>query len=285
MFDWFTDWLKETLIESIMVNLSGLFEAVNEQVGDIAAQVGTTPGDWNPGVFSMIRSISDTVVLPIAGLVLTFVAAWELIGLLIEKNNLHDLDSWIFFKWIFKTMVAIMILTNTWNIVMAVFDVAQSVIRDAAGLIGATTGITADMLTALEADLATREVGYLLGLWTQSSLMQVTMKALNIAIFIVVWGRMIDIYMRTSLAPIPLATLSNKEYGHMGQNYLKTLCAVGFQGLLIMICVAIYAILVQGIATTGDPMGAIWSCVGYTVLLCFTLLKSGSLANSVFGAH
>ncbi len=224
-------------------------------------------------------------MLPIAGLVLTFVATWELIQLLIEKNNLHDVDTWIFFKWILKTAMAILVLSNTWNIVMGVFDVAQSVINNAAGLIAGSTDVTADMLTALEAELELMEIGSLLGLWLQSFLVKIIMLAMNIAVFVVVWGRMIEIYMRTSLAPIPFATLTNREYGHMGQNYLRALCAVGMQGLLIMVCVAIYAVLVQGIAISGDPINAIWSCMGYTFLLVFTLFKTGSLANSIFGAH
>ena len=240
---------------------------------------------WNPGVFSMIENLSETVVLPIAGLVLTFVATYELIQLIIEKNNLHDLDTWIFFKWSFKTAAAILILSNTWNIVMAVFDVAQHVVNNAGGLIQGDTNITPGMVAGLKAELELMDVGPLLGLWLQSMLVKSTMYALNIAIFVVVWGRMIEIYMRTSLAPIPLATLSNREMGHIGQNYLKSLCAVGFQGFLIMVCMAIYAVLVRGIATDGDPMNAIWSCMGYTFLLCFTLFKTGSLASSVFGAH
>jgi len=283
--DWITDWLKGVLIDGIMGNLSGLFDNVNTQVGEITTQVGTTPGDWNPGVFSMIENLSETVVLPIAGLVLTFVATWELIQLIIEKNNLHDLDTWIFFKWSFKTAAAILILSNTWNIVMAVFDVAQHVVNSAGGLIQGDTNITPGMVAGLQAELELMDVGPLLGLWLQSFFVKATMLILNVAIFVVVWGRMIEIYMRTSLAPIPLATLSNREMGHIGQNYLKSLCAVGFQGFLIMVCMAIYAVLVRGIATDGDPMNAIWSCMGYTFLLCFTLFKTGSLASSIFGSH
>ena len=283
--DWLTDWIKGLLIEGIMGNLTGLFDTVNTRVGEIAVQVGTTPAAWNAGVFSLIRQLSETVILPIAGLILTFVATYELIQLIIEKNNLHDLDYWIFFKWIFKTAAAILILSNTFNIVMAVFDMSQSVIANAAGLVRGSTDISASMLDNLEATLEAMEVGPLLGLWLQSFLIHITMLALNIIIFVIVYGRMIEIYLLTSLAPIPVATLSNREIGSMGQNYIKSLFAVGFQGLLILVCVAIYAVLVQGIATSGDPIGAIWSCIGYTVLLCFTLFKTGSVAKSIFGAH
>ena len=283
--DWLTDWLKEILIEGIMGNLTGLFDTVNTRVGEIAVQVGTTPAAWNAGVFSLIRQLSETVILPIAGLVLTFVATYELIQLLIEKNNLHDLDYWIFFKWIFKTACAILVLSNTFNIVNAVFDVSQSVIARAGGVIQGSTDITPTMLDNLEATLETMGIGSLLALFMQSLLIHVTMWALNIIIFVIVYGRMLEIYMMTSLAPIPVATLANREVGSMGQNYLKSLFAFGFQGLLILLCVGIYAVLVQSIATTGDPIGAIWSCVGYTVLLAFMLFKTGSIAKSIFSAH
>lgn len=283
--DWLTDWIKGLLIEGIMGNLTGLFDTVNTRVGEIAVQVGTTPAAWNAGVFSLIRQLSETVILPIAGLVLTFVATYELIQLLIEKNNLHDLDYWIFFKWIFKTACAILVLSNTFNIVNAVFDVSQSVIARAGGVIQGSTDITPTMLDNLEATLETMGIGALLGLFMQSLLIHVTMWALNIIIFVIVYGRILEIYMMTSLAPIPVATLANREVGNMGQNYLKSLFAVGFQGLLILLCVGIYAVLVQSIATTGDHIGAIWSCVGYTVLLAFMLFKTGAIAKSIFSAH
>ena len=283
--EWITEWLKGLLIEGIMGNLTGLFDTVNTRVGEIAVQVGTTPAAWNAGVFSLIRQISETVILPIAGLILTFVATYELIQMLIDRNNLHDIDTWLSFKWIFKTAAAILILSNTFNIVNAVFDVSQSVIARSAGVIQGSTDITPDMLATLEATLETMELGSLLGLFMQTMLIGLTMKALSIIIFVLVYGRMLEIYMLTSLAPIPVATLSNREVGQMGQNYLKSLFAVGFQGLLILLCVGIYGVLVQGISTSGDPIGAIWGCVGYTVLLCFMLFKTGSISKSIFGAH
>ena len=285
--DWITDWLKGLLVEGIMGNLEGLFTNVNNRVGEIAVQVGTTPAAWNAGVFSLIRQLSETVVLPIAGIVLTFVMCYELIQMLIDRNNLHDIDTWLFFKWVFKTFVAVTILSNTFNIVMAVFDVAQSVVAQSAGLVQGSTAVTPDMLSTLQTTLEGMELGPLLGLWLQSFVVQLTMLALNIFIFVIVYGRMIEIYMLTSLAPLPFATVVNREMGHMGQNYFRSLLAVGFQGLLIMVCLAIYAVLIQSIATAGatDIFGVIWTAVGYTVLLCFTLLKTGSLAKSVFGAH
>lgn len=283
--EWITEWLKGLLIEGIMGNLTGLFDTVNTRVGEIAVQVGTTPAAWNAGVFSLIRQISETVILPIAGLILTFVATYELIQMLIDRNNLHDIDTWLFFKWIFKTAAAILILSNTFNIVNAVFDVSQSVIARSAGVIQGSTDITPDMLATLETTLEGMSLGSLVGLFMQSMLIHSTMWVLNIIIFVLVYGRMLEIYMLTSLAPIPVATLSNREVGQMGQNYLKSLFAVGFQGLLILLCVGIYGVLVQGISTSGDPIGAIWGCVGYTVLLCFMLFKTGSISKSIFGAH
>ena len=280
-----TDWLKELLIGGIMDNLSGLFDTVNARVREIAVQVGTAPAQWNAGVFSLIRRLSETVILPIAGLILTFVATYELIQLLVERNDLHDLDYWIFSKWIFKTACAILILSNTFNIVMAVFDVAQRVVAQSAGLIQGSTDVSPDMLADLEAALEGMDLGPLLGLWLQSFVVQLTMTALNIVIFVIVYGRMIEIYMLTSLAPLPVATLANRELGGAGQNYLRSLFAVGFQGMLILVCVGIYAVLIQGIASGGDPIGAIWGTIGYTVLLCYCLFKTGSIARSVLGAH
>ena len=268
-----------------MGNLEGLFDTVNTQVGEIAVQVGTTPASWNAGVFSLIRQLSETVILPVAGLILTFVATYELIQMILEKNNMHEFDVANIYKWVFKTACAILILSNTFNIVNAVFDVSQSVIAQAGGLIQGSTDITPDMLANLETTLESMELGPLLGLWLQSSLIGITMWALNTVIFVIVYGRMIEIYLLASLAPVPMATLANREMGNMGQNYLRSLFAVGFQGLLILVCVGIYAVLIQGIATGGDPIGAIWGTVGYTVLLCFMLFKTGSISKSIFGAH
>lgn len=285
ILDKLDEWLRGLLVDGITGNLSGIFDTVNTKVGEIAGEVGMTPLAWNSGVFSMIRNLSETVIVPIAGVILTFVMCYELIQLVTEKNNMHDVDTWMFFKWIFKTFCAILILSNTFNMVMAVFDLSQYVVQQSAGLIQGSTEITPDMLADLETQLEAMELGPLLGLWLQSFFVGFTMTALNIVIFVIVYGRMIEIYLMTSLAPIPLATVVNREIGSMGQNYFRSLLAVGFQGFLIIVCIAIYAVLIQGIATGGDMIGAIWGCVGYTVLLCFTLFKTGSLAKSIFGAH
>ena len=286
LWDKVTEWLKDLLIGSIMGNLTGLFDNVNRQVAGIADNVGATPQAWNGGVFGMIRNLSDNVILPIAGVILALVATLELIQMIVDRNNMHDMDTFMLAKWVFKTACAVVIVTNTWNIVMAVFDVAQSVVSRASGLVIADTDIRIDsVIVGLETKLAEMELGALFGLWVQSMFVGFTMWALAICIFIITYGRMIEIYLVTSVAPIPMATMANREWGQMGQNYLRSLFALGFQAFLIIICVAIYAILVRGIAVESDVSTAIWTCMGYTVLLCFTLFKTSSLARSIFHAH
>lgn len=281
-----TEWLKGILIGGIMGNLQGLFDNVNQQVSGIAGQVGTTPQAWNSGVYSMIRSLSDNVILPIAGVILAIVMTMELLQLVLEKNNLQSFETWIFFKWIFKTFCAVLIVTNTWDIIMGIFDAAQSVVGSAAGLISADTAIEmTQVMGDLEARLREMEIGPLLGLWFQTLFVGVTLQALSICIFVIVYGRMVEIYVVTSLAPIPMATMMNHSWGQMGQNYLRSLFALGFQAFLIMVCVAIYSVLVQNISVSTDISTAIWTCMGYTVLLCFCLFKTSSLARSVFNAH
>lgn len=280
-----TDWLKSMIISGIMGNLSGMFDSVNQQVGQIAGDVGTTPANFSPAVFSMIRNISETVILPIAGMVLTFIACYELIQMLIEHNNLANFETWTFFKWVFKTFLAVTLISNTFNITMAVFDVAQQVISRSGGLISGSTSVSDATLTAMQATLEGMDLGPLLGLYLQTFVVQVTMLALSAIIFVIVYGRMVEIYLMVSLAPIPFATFGNHEQSHTGQNYLRSLFALGFQGFLIMICVGIYAVLIQNLSFSDNIISSIWGVMGYTVLLAFTLFKTGSLAKSVFAAH
>ena len=280
-----TDWLKSMIISGIMGNLSGMFDSVNQQVGQIAGDVGTTPANFSPAVFSMIRNISESVILPIAGMVLTFIACYELIQMLIEHNNLANFETWTFFKWVFKTFLAVTLISNTFNITMAVFDVAQKVISRSGGLISGSTSVSDATLTAMQATLEGMDLGPLLGLYLQTFVVQVTMLALSAIIFVIVYGRMIEIYLMVSLAPIPFATFGNHEQSHTGQNYLRSLFALGFQGFLIMICVGIYAVLIQNLSFSDNIISSIWGVMGYTVLLAFTLFKTGSLAKSVFAAH
>jgi len=284
MFDWLFDWLKDVLIEGITANFQGMFNEVNTQIGEIATTVGQTPEGWNSGVFSLIKTLSDTVIIPVAGMILTFVLCYELIHTIIDKNNMHDIDTFIFFKWIFKTFIAVFILTNTFDIVMAVFSLAQNAINGSAGVIAGSLNVPLAMGN-LAATLQAMDWGELLLLYMESAVLSLAMKAISICIFIIVYGRMIEIYLTVSVAPIPFSTMINHEWGQMGNNYLKSLFALAFQGFLIMICVGIYAVLLQSVAMTSDIHAAIWLCAGYTVLLCFILFKTGSLAKSIFNAH
>ena len=279
-----SEWLRNILVTACMDNLSGLFDAVNAQVGQISSEVGTTPAAFSPGVYSMIRNISETVIMPIAGIILTFIACYELIQLIIDHNNLANFETWIFFKWVFKTFIAVTLISNTFTITMAVFDVAQHVVNASGGLIG-NTSIDGSAIAGLQAQIEEMEVGPLLGLFLQTLIVRLLMWIFSLAIFVIVYGRMIEIYLMTSLAPIPFSTFGNREQSQIGQNYFKSLMALGFQGFLIMICVGIYAVLIRGVSFSSDIIASIWGVMGYTVLLCFTLFKTGSLAKSVFNAH
>ena len=280
-----TDWLKEMLVSGIMQNLSGMFDSVNQRVGDIATQVGTTPAAFSPGIFGMIRNVSESVIVPIAGMILTFIACYELIQMIIDHNNLANFESWIFFKWVFKTFLAVTIITNCFNITMAVFDVSQQVIAGAGGIIAGSTAIDSAALDSTQATVEAMDLGPMLGLYLQSFIVQTTMWVLGILIFVIVYGRMIEIYLMVSLAPIPFSTFGNREQSQIGQNYLRSLFAIGFQGFLILVCVGIYAVLIQSVAFSQDIIASLWGVVGYTVLLCFTLFKTGGLAKSVLNAH
>lgn len=281
------DWFREILTEGITTNLTGLFDQVNEKVGEIAGQVGSTPQNWNTAIFNMVHNLSENVMVPIAGVILAIVMTLELIQMILDRNNFHnDVDTFQFFKWAFKTAGAVLIVTNTWDIVMAVFDLGHEIIVESAGVVIGDTSIDmTDFITDLEGKLEAMSIGSLIGLWMQSGIVKICMGILQICILVVVFGRMIEIYLVTSVAPIPMATMMNKESGQMGQNYLRNLFALAFQAFLIIVCVAIYAALVENITVTDDISYAIWTCMGYTVLLCFSLFKTGSLAKSIFNAH
>ena len=286
ILDWLEEWFKGVLIDGITSNLTGLFDTVNTKVGEIAADVGATPQGWNGGIFNMLRNLSETVIVPIAGAILALIMCYELIQLIAERNSMHDMDSWMLFRWVFKSAAAIILVSNTWNIVMGVFDITQSGVNQSAGVIIGNTSIDiTSVVTDLDTRLSAMDIGGLLGLWFQSLFVGLTMNILSICIMLVVYGRMIEIYLVTSLGPIPLATIGNSEWRGMGQGYLKSLFALGFQAFLIMVVTGIYAVLVQSIALSDDVSGAIWGCMGYTVLLCFCLFKTGSIAKAVFAAH
>ena len=213
-------WIKGILIDGITGNLSGLFDNVNAKVGEIASDVGSTPQAWNSGIFNMLRSLSETVVLPIAAAILALVMCHELIQMITEKNNMHDFDTSMFFRWIFKSAFAILIVSNTWNIVMGVFDATQSVVNQSSGVIIGETSIHFDrLIPGLEFQLESMTIGSLLSLWFQTLVVGLTMNILSICIFLVTYGRMIEIYVVTALGPIPLATMGSSEWRGTGQNY------------------------------------------------------------------
>ena len=280
------DWIKDILRDCIMGNLDGMFDQINNEVGEVASTVGQTPADWNAGVFSMIRSLSDNVVVPIAGIILTFVLCYELITMIIEKNNLHDFETFTLYKWIFKVFVAVYLVTHTFDITMAIFEVGQSVVQQSSGVINGSTSIDfAAALGDVEAQLETMEIGELFGLLVETMLLKITMPILSFCVMIVLIGRMIEIYIYCSVGAIPFSTMVNRDWGQMGNNYLRGLVALGLQGFFIMVCVAIYAILVGQIGSAENIHIAIWQCAGYTVLLCFSLFKTGAVSKSIFNAH
>ena len=279
------DWFRGLLVSGIMDNLSNTFESVNNQVGQIATEVGQTPANFSPAVYNMIRTLSENVIMPIAGLILTFIACYELIQLVISHNNLANFETWIFWKWIFKTFVAVTLITNTMNITMAVFDVAQHVVTQAGGIIAGSTAIDDSTLATVQSTLEAMEIGSLLSIFLQTIIVRFLIYILSALIFVIVYARMIEIYLMVSLAPIPFSTFGNREQSMIGQNYLRSLFALGFQGFLIMVCVGIYAVLIQSVAFSTDIIGSLWGVLGYTILLAFTLFKTGAVAKSILHAH
>ena len=268
-----------------MDNLTSTFSTLNQKIGEVTAQVAQTPDQFQPTVYNLIRNLSENVILPIAGIILTFIACYELIQLVIAYNNLANFETWIFFKWVFKTFVAVTLITNTFNITMAVFDVAQHVVNQSGSLIAGSTAVDGSTLDTMRTTLEGMDVGPLFGIFLQSFAVKFLFEILSILIWAIVYGRMIEIYLTISLAPIPFATFGNREQSMIGQNYLRSLFALGFQGFLIMVCVAIYAALVQTVSFSSDIMGSLWNVLGITLLLAFTLFKTGSIARSVFHAH
>lgn len=286
ILDSIVEWFKEVLIDCIMCNLNGMFDQINAQIGEVAANVGTTPAAWNAGVFSMIRTLSDNVVVPIAGMILTFVLCYELITMIIDRNNLHDFETFIFYKWIVKAFVAVMLVTHTFDITMAIFDVAQNIVQRSAGIISGSTSLDfAATISSVATQLETMSVGELLGLVVETLMLRVTAPIISLCVMLVLVGRMIEIYIYCSVGAIPLATMTNHEWGQMGHNYLRGLAALGLQGFFIMICVAIYSVLIGQIGSAASLHLAIWQCLGYTVLLCFSLFKTNSVSKSILNAH
>ncbi len=278
--------IKEMLIGWIEGNLTNMFTDVNDKVGTIATEVGKMPSSWNNSIYTMIRGLSENVIVPIAGIIITFVLCYELITMITERNNMHDMDTWMFFKWFFKAAVAIYLVTNTFDIVMAVFDIGQNVVAGAAGVIHGSTSINIpETLAAMREGMEAMGISELLGLSIETLLISLCLKIMSILITVILYGRMIEIYCTVSVAPIPVATMTNREWGGVGTNYLKGLFALAFQGFLIMVCVGIYAVLINNMIIAANIHSALFSVAAYTVILCFSLFKTGNLAKSIFNAH
>lgn len=280
-----TDWIKEMLVSGVMDNLNNIFDAVNGQVGEIATEVGTTPQNFSPAVFNMIRNLSENVIMPIAGIILTFIACYELIQLIISYNNLANFETWFIFKWIFKTFVAVELITHTFDFTMAIFEVSQTLVTNAGGIISGTTAVDASTLATMQSTVEAMDIGPLLCLLLQTWIIQLFTLILSVVIYVIVNARMIEIYLMVSLAPIPFSTFGNRDQSMIGQNYVRSLFALGFQGFLIMVCVGIYAVLIQSAMFTTDIVGSLWKVLGITILLAFTLFKTGAVAKSVLHAH
>lgn len=286
ILDKISDAIKEFLMGLIESNLTNMFTDVNDKVGTIATEVGKTPSSWNGSIYTMVKGLSDNVIVPIAGIIITFVLCYELISMVTEKNNMQEMDTWMFFKWFFKAAVAIYLLTNTFNIVMAVFDIGQHVVGGAAGVIGGSTSIDiASTLDTMRTGMEAMEIGELLGLSIETLLISLCLKIMSILITVILYGRMIEIYLTVSVAPIPFATMTNREWGNIGTNYFRGLFALAFQGFLIMVCVGIYAVLINNMIIADNIHSALFSVAAYTVILCFSLFKTGSLSKSIFNAH
>ena len=279
-----TDWIKGILVSGIMESMKNVFDSVNDQVGHIAADVGQTPGEFLPAVFGMVKSLSESVIMPVAGILLTFIACYELIELIISHNNLASFETWFIWKWIFKTFVAVELITNTFDITMAVFDVSGHIVRQAGGIIQGSTAVDAGSLSSMQSELEAMELGSLFGIYLQIQIIGVLMQVMAVLIFVIINGRMVEIYLMVSLAPIPFASFASREQGQMGQNYLKSLFALGFQGFLIMVCVGIYAVMIQSVALSSDIVASLWKVMGFTILLAFTLFKTGSVAKGILHA-
>ena len=285
IFEQMTSWIKDWLVDALMDIMTGMFDSINSQVADVATNVATSPANFTPGVYNLMQQVSNNAIMPIAGMILTFIACYELIQLVIAHNNLANFETWIFFKWIFKTYVAVMLITHCFDITMAIFDVAGHVITSSGNIIQNSTAVNAAQLSQLRSTLEGMSIGSLIPLFGELFLLNIGIKVMSMMVFLVIYGRMIEIYLMISLAPLPFATFGNKEQSQIGQNYVKSLVALGFQGFLILICVAIYAVLIQNVTISSDLAGSLWNILGYNILLVFALFKTSSLSKRIFSAQ
>ena len=284
IFDKIEEFFKELLLGGIQANLESMFLDINDKVGAVATDVGKTPMGWNGDVFAFIKSINDSVIIPIAGLIITAVLCIELINMVMQKNNMHDTDTFEFFKYIIKMWIAVWLVSHAFEFSMAVFDVAQHMVNKAAGVINTSATVSGDQIVAMMDTLKEKGLGELVMILFETSLIKVAIQVISVVIMLVVYGRMFEIYVYSSVSAIPFATMGNKEWGQIGTNYIKGLFALGLQGLFLMVCLGIYAVLVKTIKIT-DIHTSTMTILGYAVLLGLMMLKSGTLAKSVLNAH
>lgn len=279
-------WMHDLLTGMVTANMTTMYDDVNTQVGTIAGEVSKTPQGWNGSVYSLIHSLSDSVMMPIAGVIITYVLCYELISMLTEKNNMHDIDTWMFFKYLIKAWIAIYLVSHTLDITLAVFELGKNAVTTASGNISGSTAIDVKtLIEAMETKMEDMEMGELAALVIETFIISLGMKLLSILITVVLYVRMVEIYLYVSVAPIPFATFSNREWGQIGNNYLRGLFALAFQGFFIMVCVGIYAVLVGTIQMADNIHSALFGVAAYTVILCFSLMRTGSLSKSIFNAR
>ena len=281
-----TDFIKEMLQGWILTNLEMMFYDVNTKVGTIAEEVSKTPSSWNVSIFTMVKSLSENVIIPIAGMIITFVLCYELITIVMEKNNMHEVDGSLFFKYLLKASIAVWILSHAFELTMAVFDVGNYMVLKAGNSIHGSTAIDVQtaLITMFENQISIMEIGELIALGVETMIRSLCMKIMAVLITVILYGRMIEAYFYISISPIPFATWTNKEWGTIGSNYFKNLFALAIQGFFIMVCVAIYSVLVSNITIATNLHSALWSVAAYTIILCFSLLKTGSFAKSIVNA-
>ena len=284
IFDKIEEFFKELLLGGIQANLESMFIDINDKVGAVATDIGETPMGWNSEVFNFIKSINDSVIIPIAGLIITAVLCIELINMVMQKNNMHDTDTFEFFKYMIKMWIAVWLVSHAFTFSMAVFDVAQHLVNQAAGVINTSAAVSGDQIVQMVEGLKDKGLGELVMILFETSLVKVAIQVMSVVIMLVVYGRMFEIYVYCSVSAIPFATMGNKEWGQIGTNYIKGLFAIGLQGLFLIICLGIYAVLVKTIKIT-DIHASTFMILGYALLLGLMMLKSGTLAKSVLNAH
>ena len=285
--DLITEFIKDMLTSWVTSNLTNMFNDVNDKVGQVAVEVGKTPSTWNSSIFTMVRNISDTVMVPIAGMIISAILCYELISMVMDKNNMHDFDTSLFIRYLGKACIAVVLLSKTFDITMAIFDVGNHIVVSAAGAINATATIDveATLLSMFTNQLSSMSLGELFGLGLETMIVSFGMKIMSAVITVIIFGRMIEIYLYISVAPVPFSTLGNREWGSIGTNYIKALIALAFQGFFLMVCVGIYSALVASLSVAGNIHSALWTIVAYTVVLCFSMGKTSSLSRSIMHAH